>query len=59
MAGQIVLFLGVLLVALPSALGFLGGVEMDQTLSVILSISGIVLTIAGMVLYYLAGRPAS
>jgi hypothetical protein len=59
MPGQIVLFLGVLLVALPSAIGFLGGIAVDQTLNLALSISGVVLTVVGMVMYYRASRAAS
>jgi drug/metabolite transporter (DMT)-like permease len=59
MAGQIVLFLGVLLVALPSALGFLAGIQVDQALNLVLSIAGVVLTLLGMAMYYLASRSAS
>ncbi len=59
MAGPIVLFLGVLLVALPSALGFLADIQVDQTLNLVLSITGVALTLAGMAIYYLASRSAS
>ena len=57
--GRIVLLLGVLLVALPSAIGFLTGNDVDRTLGLTLSITGIIATVIGMVLYYLAGRSAS
>jgi drug/metabolite transporter (DMT)-like permease len=57
--GWLVLLLGVLLVALPSAIGFLSSIEIDQTLNLALSIAGIVLTVVGMVMYSRAGGPAS
>lgn len=58
-SGQLVLMLGVLLVALPSAIGFLSGGDVDRTLSLTLSISGVIVTVIGMVMYYLAIRSAS
>jgi uncharacterized protein YjeT (DUF2065 family) len=57
--GQIVLMLGVLLVALPSAIGFLSGSDIDRTLSLTLSIAGIIVTVIGMAIAYLANRSAS
>ncbi len=57
-SGQIVLMLGVLLVALPSAIGFLAGIEVDRTLNLALSISGVVVTVIGMAMAFVAGRPA-
>ena len=48
--------LGVLLVALPSAIGFLSGSDVDQTLSLTLSIAGIIVTVIGMVIYQLGSR---
>ena len=57
--GWLVLLLGVLLVALPSAIGFVSSIEIDQALNVALSISGIVLTVIGMVMYSRAGGSAS
>ncbi len=51
--------LGVLLVALPSAIGFLSGSDVDRTLGLTLSITGMIATVLGMVLYYLANRSAS
>ena len=53
--GQLVLLLGVLLVALPSAIGFLSSIEVDQALNLALSISGIVVTVVGMVMVARAG----
>ena len=58
-SGWLVLMLGVLLVALPSAIGFLSGGDVDQTLSLILSIAGIIVTVIGMVIYQLGSRSAS
>jgi drug/metabolite transporter (DMT)-like permease len=57
--GQLVILLGVLLVALPSAIGFLSSIEVDQTLNLALSISGIVVTVVGMVMVARAGGSAS
>lgn len=57
--GRIVLLIGVLLVALPSAIGFLSGSDVDRTLGLTLSITGMIATVMGMVLYYLANRSAS
>jgi hypothetical protein len=57
--GQIVLMLGVLLVALPSAIGFVGGVQVDTMVNLVLSLAGVVLTVIGMVMVYRAGRPAA
>jgi drug/metabolite transporter (DMT)-like permease len=46
--GLLVLMLGVLLVALPSAIGFLAGADVDQALSLTLSIAGVIVTVIGM-----------
>lgn len=57
--GHIVLMLGVLLVAMPSAIGFLSGGVVDQALSLTLSVAGIIVTVIGMAIAYLASRSAS